>query len=456
MSAAAGPPAVVALLRQRSFGPYFAGNALSASGTWFQNLAGALLVYRLTHSAFLLGVLNFCQFVPVLVLAPWAGSAADRYDRRRLLFVAQITAAGLALLIAALAWAGLARAWVVIAVALGLGITSATSIPAQQALLASLVEPRELPTAVALNSMTYNIARAAGPVAAAASVEYLGIPASFVLNAGSYLVFVAALVMVRPRPQQTVPRESSRLRDALQLLRDDPRLLAFLVVVAAVGFASDPVNTLAPAFAHAFGHRDTIAGLIIGAFGAGAVTVAVVVAGRVAGSRQRMALTLSLLGLGIVAFALSPWLPLGFVFLFVAGMGYLASNTSATTRLQLGVNEAQRGRIMALWGVAFLGLRPLASLADGAIAASFGVRVAGVVLALPALAGAAWLAVSSAGARHRDRGREHRFPQFAPPARPHGEREHGDGAAAGKRSRDVVADHQSLRGGDDPPERERP
>ena len=304
--ASVGPTAVLALLRQRSFGPYFAGNALSASGTWFQNLAAALLVYRLTHSALLLGVLNFCQFAPVLVLAPWAGSAADRYDRRRLLFVAQTTAAALALLLAALAWAGLARAWVVIVVALALGVTSAASIPAQQALLASLVEPPELPTAVALNSMTYNIARAAGPVAAAASVEYLGIPASFVLNAASYLVFVAALVIVRPRPQETAPRESSRLRDALPLLRADPRLLGFLSVVAAVGFASDPVNTLAPAFAHEFGHRDTVAGFIIGAFGAGAVTAAFVVAGRVSGSRRRMAVTLSLLGLGIVAFAISP------------------------------------------------------------------------------------------------------------------------------------------------------
>jgi MFS family permease len=394
-----GPPAALALVRQRSFGPYFAGNALSASGTWFQNLAGALLVYRLTHSAFLLGVLNFVQFAPVLLLAPWAGSAADRHDRRRLLFVAQTTAAALAVLLAALAWAGLARAWVVIVIALALGVTSAASIPSQQALVASLVEPRELPTAVALNSMTYNIARAAGPVAAAASVEYLGIPASFLLNAGSYLVFVAALAVTRPRPQEKAPRESSRLREALPLLREDPRLLAFLIVVAAVGFASDPVNTLAPAFAHEFGYQDTVAGFIIGAFGAGAVTAALVVAGRVAGSRRRMAGTLSLLGLGVVAFSLSPCLALGFVFLFLAGFGYLASNTSATTRLQLGVSEAQRGRIMALWGVAFLGLRPIASLADGAIAAAAGVRVAGVILALPALGGAALLAAVSARRR---------------------------------------------------------
>jgi MFS family permease len=383
-----GPAAVLALVRQRNFGPYFAGNALSASGTWFQNLAGGLLVYRLTHSAFLLGVLNFCQFAPVLLLAPWAGSAADRYDRRRLLFAAQSGASLLAATLAVLAWAGLAEAWVVIVFALGLGVTSAISIPPQQALLASLVEPRELPTAVALNSMTYNIARAAGPVAAAASVEYLGIPASFLLNACSYLVLVAALVVIRPRPQE-LAEGPSRLRDSFRLLREDPRLLAFLVVIAAVGFASDPVNTLAPAFAHAFGHRDTAAGFIIGAFGAGAVTAALVVAGRVAGSRRRMAATLALLALGVIAFSLSPWLSLGFVFLFLAGIGYLASNTSATTRLQLGVGESERGRIMALWGVAFLGLRPLASLIDGAIAATFGVRVAGVVLALPALAGAA-------------------------------------------------------------------
>src|ERR671936_750924 len=380
MSASAGPAAVVALLRQRSFGPYFAGNALSASGTWFQNLAGALLVYRLTHSAFLLGVLNFCQFAPVLLLAPWAGSAADRYDRRRLLFVAQSAASVLAALLAALAWAGLAQAWVVIAVALALGVTSAISIPPQQALLASLVQPHELPTAVALNST-------------------------------SYFVFVAALVVVRPRRQETAPHESSRLRDALPLLRDDPRLLGFLIVVAAVGFASDPVNTLAPAYAHAFGHRDTVSGFIIGAFGAGAVTAAVVVAGRVAGSRRRMAWTLSLLGFGVVAFALSPWLPLAFVFLFAAGLGYLASNTSATTRLQLGVSEAQRGRMMALWGVAFLGLRPIASLADGAIASAAGVRAAGVVLALPALAGAVLLLL----VRDRQRGREHRLVQPAAP-----------------------------------------
>jgi MFS family permease len=357
--------------------------------------------------------------------------------------VAQTTAALLAATLAVLAWSGLAEAWVVILFALGLGVTSATSIPPQQALIASLVERKDLPTAVALNSMTYNLARAVGPVLGAASVEYLGIPASFLLNGLSYLVFVAALLAIRPRHQETASRESSRLRDALGLLREDPRLLAFLIVVAAVGFASDPVNTLAPAFAHAFGYHDTVAGIIIGAFGAGAVTAALFVAGRVAGSRRRLALTLALLGCGVIAFALSPWLPLGLVFLYVAGFGYLASNTSATTRLQLGVSEAQRGRMMALWGVAFLGLRPVASLADGAIAAVAGVRVAGVILALPALACSALLFLT----RYRERGGEHRLVE---PSAALGEAQGEDGhrAPSGERGRDVVADHGSAGAGD--------
>jgi MFS family permease len=380
---------VLGLLRERDFGPYFTGNALSASGTWFQNLAASLLVYRQTHSAFLLGVLNFCQFVPILALVPWTGSAADRFDRKRLLLVTQTIAVGLGVALAVLAWASLAPTAVVILFALGFGVISAYSAPAQQALVTQLVPAAEIPSAVALNSMTFNLARAVGPALGALSVSQLGIPASFLINAVSYGLFVTALFVVRPAPQRLASREESRLRESLRLIRSDSRLTVLLLIVMAAGFASDPVNTLSPAWAHAFHRRDTVAGFVIGAFGAGAVTAAFVVAGRVAGSRRRMVVTLGLLGGGMLAVAATPWLPLAFVFLFVAGFGYLASNTHATSRLQLEVEERQRGRIMALWSIAFLGLRPFASLADGAIASAAGVRIAGVVLAVPALLAAA-------------------------------------------------------------------
>jgi MFS family permease len=387
--ATAGPAAALRLIRSRNFGPYFLGNAASASGTWFQNLAASILVYRLTHSPFLLGVLNFGNFVPVLVLAPWAGSAADRFDRRRLLVTTQLVAATLSGILAVLAWNGLARVWVVIAFALGLGVMSAFSAPVSMALVGGLVPAGELGSAVALNSMTFNLARAIGPVLAGVSVSTLGIPASFAINSASYLLLVLGVLVVQPAARMRASRAETRLGESLRLVRAQPELLALLLIVAAVGFASDPVNTEAPAFAHAFGRPDTDAGYIIGAFGAGAVAAAFFLAGRVTGSRRRMVLTLLMLGGGMVAFSLVQWLPAGFVLLAVAGFGYLASNASATSRLQLGVEERQRGRIMALWSVAFLGLRPAASLLDGALAGAFGVRTAGVVLALPAFACAA-------------------------------------------------------------------
>lgn len=388
-----GPAAAWRVIRSRNFGPYFVGNATSASGTWFQNLAASILVFRLTHSAFLLGVLNFCQFVPVLLLSPWAGSLADRVDRKRLLLVTQLCATVLSSILATLAFRGFATEWVVIGFSGALGVVAAFSNPSQQALVTSLVEVEDVPQAVALNSMTFNLARAIGPASAAAVIALFGIPWAFALNSGSYLVLIAGLLLVTPRKEERAGRRAS-LRDSLALLRADPRLAVALLIVMTAGFSSDPVNTESPAFAHAFGYSDTWAGTIVAFFGAGAVAAALLVAGRVAGSRGRMAATLGALGVGILLFSLAPWLPLGFAFLMIAGFGYLASNTAATTRLQLSVAPSQRGRIMALWSIAFLGLRPVASLLDGAVAGTFGVRTAGVVLSLPALFGAA-LAASS-------------------------------------------------------------
>jgi MFS family permease len=385
-SATVGPAAAWRVIRSRSFGPYFAGNATSASGTWFQNLAALILVARLTHSAFWLGFLNFSQFVPVLLLAPLAGSVADRFDRRRVLLQTQLAAAAISGGLAAFAWTGRATLGVVIAFSAAMGVTSAFSSPLQQALITALVDEEDVPQAVALNSMTFNLARAVGPTLATAVIVTLGIPWAFALNSASFLLLAAALLTIRPRPQERPPRSS--LRESFGLIRADPRLGGFLLIVMCVGFASDPVNTEAPKFAAAFGYGDTWSGIIVGFFGAGAVTAALLVAGRVAGTRGRMATTLAVLGVGIILFSVTPWLPLAFAFLFCAGFGYLSSNTAATARLQLGVVETQRGRIMALWSIAFLGLRPVASLTDGALAGAFGVRAAGTVLAIPALVGA--------------------------------------------------------------------
>jgi MFS family permease len=380
------------LLRQRDVGPYIVGAAISASGTWFQNLAAAILVYRLTGSAFALGLVGFAQFAPVLALAPWAGTLADRFDRRRLVVVLQLCNTGVAALLAALAWLGLVTTAVVISLVLALGFIAALSSPAAEALVVSLVPAHDVPSAVALKSMTYNIARLAGPAAAGLTIAALGVAPAFAINALSYLALALGAFVVRPRLQARARLGSGRFRDGLDLLRRDPSLVWLLVIVATVGFAADPVNTLAPAFARSFGRPDTQAALIIAAFGGGAVTAAVAVSGRVLASPRRTAAMLAMLALGLALFSWSHWLPAALVFLFVSGFGYLASNTAATSRLQLSVEDAYRGRIMALWTIAFLGLRPLASLADGAIASTAGVRNAGIALSLPALVAAAFTA----------------------------------------------------------------
>ena len=381
-------------LRLRNFWPYFAGNLCSNCGTWFQNIAQAILVYRLTHSTFLVGVVNFAQFVGVFVLAPWAGSAADRFDRRRLIVVTQVIAAAMTALLAALQGAGLVTTPVVIGLVLVVGLTWAFAIPAIQAMVPDLVPPGDVPSALAMSSLTFNLSRAVGPVLGAVVVARWGIGVAFGLNALSYLGLIVGLLAVRPRP---VPRKTGPglgWADSLRLVGNDSALLALLMVVAAISVSQDPVSTLTPGFSsEVFGRADTMTGLLVGAFGAGAALSAATAAGRARNPVRRLAPGAMLMGVGMLGFALAPTLPFAFVSLVVGGYFFMLTNTGATTALTLEVAPEQRGRVMALWSLCFLGTRPPASLIDGAIASTANLRTAAVVLSLPVLAAGIAMAV---------------------------------------------------------------
>ena len=379
--------------RSRNFGPYFVGNALSASGTWFHNLAASVLVYQLTHSPFLLGVLNFCQFAPVLLVAPWAGRLADAYDRRSILLVTQPTAAGVSAALAVTVWTGHASVAVIFAFSVCLGVLSTFSNTAQMALVGSLVDRADLPQAVALNSITFNVARAIGPLGAAGVIALFGTATSFAVNALSFVAFAVGLLFVTVERRAGPGGGRNTLREGLAVLRARPRLLGLLAVVVTVSFVSDPVNTEGPALAGAFGLSPLWAGAIVGVFGAGAVLAGITVAGG-APSAGRISLALAAMGAGMVGLAVAPWFALGLAFVGAAGAGYLSGNTAATAGLQLGVDEALWGRIMALWSVGFLGVRPLASVIDGALAGMLGVRAATALMALPAFAVASALLVA--------------------------------------------------------------
>jgi MFS family permease len=387
------------LLRDRNFAPYLLGNTLSTTGTWFLTLAQAILIYRLTNSTFLLGVVGFSQYAAVLVLAPITGSVTDRFDRRRVLMTAQVCAFAVTATLTVITALGLVTPSAIIVLAAFLGATNAFATPAMMAFVPSLVDSSHLSAALALNSATFNVGRAVGPVLGAAVIGTAGPTWAFAIGSVSYLALAFALTTVHALTPQVRPQTRPRLRDSIALVRRDRRLLALLYAIAAMNIATDPAVTLGPAFMVELNRPDSLAGLLTGAFGAGAVVVAFTVAHGLQRTRKTIAATLLVTGAGVAGFAVSPTLGVAMVALFVMGLGYLATNTVATSRLQLEVEDAQRGRIMTLWSIAFLGARPIASIIDGAIASWAGVRVATFCMALPALVGAAVFFLARPGSR---------------------------------------------------------
>jgi MFS family permease len=323
----------------------------------------------------------------VFFLAPWTGSVADRFDRRYVIALSEFAAVAVLIALAVTAALDAAGTPVQIAFALALGVRAAYTTPSQMALVPTLVERRYFATALALNSVTFNLGRSVGPVLAAVVIAGFGTTWSFAIAAVLSLSLPLGVLLVRPLTRPVPPTERPLLRESVRLVLRDRRLAGLLYVIAAVALCTDPAVTLGPAFiSKVLHHRDSLAGLLVGAFGAGAVLAAFTITHRLRGTRTSIAATLALAGLGTGAFALAPSLGLALAFLLVMGFGYLSTNVGATSRLQLEVAPEQRGRIMALWTICFLGVRPIGSLVDGSIAAAAGLRVATMLMALPALA----------------------------------------------------------------------
>ncbi len=375
------------MLLQRNFGAYFTASTLSNIGTWLQNIAAGLLVYDLTRSTLAVGVVNFAQFFGALVLAPLSGAAADRFDRRRLLILTQLAAATVGGFLAVVVLTGAATAGIVIAASFVLGIAVAFANPAMMALVPMLVSDEELESAVALSSVTFNLARAVGPVIGALLVETAGYGVAFGLNGLSFLSFsLVLLLVVRPRPQVRHVGQRPRFVESLRLVRSNRRLAMLLLAVMGLSMSTDPVNTLPPELVRdVFQERDLYVGLLVGSFGAGATLTAVLFMGWIRRRARVLPHALILQGIGVAGFGLAPTIHLSMVSAFIGGAGFIMATTRATARLHAEVTDAQRGRIMALWGVAFLGSRPFAALIDGTVAELAGARAAAVVMSLPAL-----------------------------------------------------------------------
>lgn len=367
------PRGTFLLLRDSRFGPFFFGKLVSTMGLWIHNITSALLVYELTGSALLVGSVTFAQFAPQLFLTPWSGARADRADRRRQLIAGRLlTAAGSGglmvwLLVIETSGTETVVALLVSSFTIGLGVSLGG--PAMEALLPSLVKPSEWPAAISLNALPLILARAAGPALGALIATLSGPAIAFGLSGLTHLVFAAVIRILVHEPPRPVVQDVT-ITAGLRYVLAHRDLSLLLIGVAAVGFGADPVVTLTPSIADELGTGPQFVGVLASAFGMGS-TVAFGVFGW---CRRRMSLhTLSTGGLLAIAFGLatlafSDSTQPALLALVVAGSGMTFSLTSLTTLIQQRSPDELRGRIMALWAVAFLGSRPVAAPLYGGLA----------------------------------------------------------------------------------------
>ncbi len=367
--------------RHRNFRIFFAGQLVSVVGTWLQMVAMSWLVYRLTGSAFMLGVAAAAQQIPVLFLAPIAGVVADRVNRQRLLLATQAAASIQASLLAMLALGGHLTAWQAVGFALVYGAIHAFETPARQAFLLELVQARaDLPNAIALQSMMFNGARFIGPSLAGLILAASSEGWCFLLNAVSYFATMIAYSVIRVGIRPSTGGLGNWMADLAAGVRYALGFVGtryLLALVALISFFSAPWQPLMPKFAvETFAGSSRTLGFLIGAVGLGALAATVVLARRasVRGLSGAIATALTAAGIAFALFALSSHYALSIGLLAVFGFGLVFSMAGCNTILQTLVDEDKRGRVMSLHVMAFLGIAPIGNFVWGAVSERIGVQ----------------------------------------------------------------------------------
>ena len=375
-------------LAGRDFRLYFAGQCVSLIGTWVQQVAFGWIAYRVTGSAFMLGLIAFAGQFPTLILSPFSTLLTDRYSRRSILVVIQIIQMVLAGTLAVLAWHGDVSSWVLVAASLILGLTNAIETPVRQAFTPDIVHDRTLlHNAIALNSVTFNSARLVGPALAGVVLAYFGEPACFAVNAASYIATIYTLLTIHPTAQ--VPGTGrTALAEGVRYVRQFAPARWLVTNVAVASFCLAPFLTFMPVYAKDIlkGGPDTL-GMLMAASGLGAVIAALYLANRrsVFGLGDRMAAGCFGAAFASAAFAYNHVAWVAFPLLVISGCGTIIIVTSCNILLQSLVPDGLRGQVMAIYTMAFIGMLPVASLVAGGIAHLAGVEpvfiLSGVVFA---------------------------------------------------------------------------
>jgi MFS family permease len=393
------PGQMVSSLRQRNYRLFFFGQLVSVAGTWMQSVAQSFLVLDLTHSGTQLGLTSAARFLPMFLFGPVGGVFADRMDKKRVLYLTQSLSGLLAAVFAVTVATHSIRLWIVYLLAIALGFVNVFDNPARQSFISEMVSAKDLPNAVTLNSVAMNMARVFGAALGGVIAAAIGLALCFACNALSFAAVLVSLAAMRTSelfPAERITRQKRQVRQGLRYVRSTPELLIPLVMIAVIGTLAWEFQVTLPLMASEVFHGGAASyGVMASVMGGGAVVGGLISAAR---SRPRArALCLAAVGWGIaiLAAAVAPSMTLELAALVFVGYGSISFNSLAKTTLQLAAKPEMRGRVMALWALAWLGSTPIGGPIVGWVGQAIGARwalvIGGVaslacgVLALPAL-----------------------------------------------------------------------
>ena len=386
-------------LRSRNFRLYFTGQTISLIGTWMTRLATSWLVYRLTGSALLLGIVGFSGQIPTFVFAPIAGVWVDRLDRRRVLVVTQFLAMLQSLALAALTLSRHINIQEIIWLSAFQGLINAFDMPARQAFLVQMVEDKQdLGNAIALNSSMVNLARLVGPSLAGAVIAVSGEGACFLIDGISYIAVIASLLAMRLQAGALKPAVLSmlgQLKEGWAYVSGFAPVRTILLLFAMVSLMGWPFTVLMPIFAGKVLHGGPhTLGFLMGAVGIGALVSAISLAVRktVLGLGRMIPISTACLGVGLILFGMSRVLWLSLLLMLFCGFGMMQQMAASNTIIQTIVEDNKRGRVMSFYAMAFVGMAPFGSLLAGISAHAMGAPLTVMLSGACCLAGAIWFA----------------------------------------------------------------
>ena len=386
-------------LRHRNFQLFFSGQLISLIGTWMQTVAESWLVYRLTHSALLLGAVGFASQFPVFLVAPLGGIVADRYNRHRVVIATQVASMVFDSALAVLTLANVVTVKQIFVLAILMGVVNAFDIPARQSFLGDMVGRGDLMNAIALNSSMFNGARIVGPAIAGILVARVGEGWCFAINGVSYFAVIAGLLMMRVERPMALAKEGSPLThiiEGLNFVRQTTPIRAILMLLGLVSLVAMPYVVLMPVFADKVLHGGARGlGILMGATGVGALFGALTLATRkgVRGLGRWVALSCAGFGLSLLVFSFSRHFWLSAALLLPVGFCMMLQMSSSNTLIQAMVPDQLRGRVMALYSMMFMGMAPFGALFGGAIADHLGAPLTITLGSVACMGGAAWFGV---------------------------------------------------------------